>query len=81
MRPQSPIDIFCRGCAADPGEKCGVVPDRSLLRRRIRAGDPVTHFYVRLIPYFHQMRWRDFNRVRSDYARLDAWQKRHAEAS
>lgn len=75
--PQSPLDIFCRGCAAPPGHKCGVVPNRSLLRRRIRDGDPVEEYWIRELNYFHDMRWRDFNRVRGEWAALDDWNKRY----
>ena len=79
-RPESPLDLFCRGCAAEPGQKCGVVPNRSLLRRRIRAGDPVTTCWIRQLSYFHDMRWRDFNRVRNEWAKLDDWQRRYGVA-
>jgi hypothetical protein len=75
--PTTPMDVFCRGCSAKPGHKCGVVPNRSLLRRRIRDGNPVQSYWIRLLPYFHDMRWRDFNRVRNEYAKLDDWQKRY----
>jgi hypothetical protein len=79
--PQSPIEIHCRGCDAKPGEKCGVVPNKSLLRRRLRAGDPVHAYYTKLLRYFHDMRWRDFNRVRNDFAKLDDWNKRYAKTT
>lgn len=76
--PKSPLDLPCRGCAAEPGDKCGVVPDRSLLRRRIRAGQPVVAYWKRMLPYFHRMRWTDFNRVNNEYAKLADWQKRYS---
>jgi hypothetical protein len=78
--PESPLDLFCRGCAAEPGRKCGTVPNRSLLRRRIRAGEPVESFWSRELPYFHDMRWRDFNKVRGEYARLQDWNARYGKA-
>ncbi len=81
-RPSSALDMPCRGCGAKPGQKCGIVPDRSLLRRRIRAGLPVTAHWMKLLPYFHVMRERDFRRVRTEWNKLDDWQKRYvAEAS
>jgi hypothetical protein len=76
-RPKSPLDIFCRGCAAPPGQKCGVMPNRSLLRRRLRAGDPVETYWIRVLSYFHDMRWRDFNKVSNEWAALDDWEKRY----
>lgn len=78
--PKSPLDLPCRGCAAEPGQKCGVVPNRSLLRRRLRAGDPEP-YWIRVLPYFHDMRWRDFNKVRNEYAKLNDWQKRFGGAA
>lgn len=80
-RPTSPLDLFCRGCGAKPGNKCGTVPDRSLLRRRIRAGNPVTQHWMKLLPYFHAMRERDFQKVRAEWTKLDEWQKQFREAS
>ena len=77
--PESPLDLFCRGCGAAAGEKCAVVPNRTLLRRRIRAGEPVERFWVREVSSFHVMRWRDFNRVRNEYAKLDDWQKQYGQ--
>ena len=37
----------------------------------------MTEYWIRLVNYFHDMRWRDFNRVRNDWAKLDDWQKRY----
>jgi hypothetical protein len=74
-RPNSPLDLRCRGCAAKPGEKCAVVPDRSLLRRRIRAGLPVNAHWIKLLPYFHAMRERDFAAILAEWEKLDAWER------
>jgi len=56
-----------------------VAPNRTLLRRRIRNGDPVEKFWAREVNYFHQQRQRDFNRLTEQYARLDSWNRRQSE--
>lgn len=74
-RPLSALDVRCRGCGAEPGRKCGTVPDRSLVRRRIRAGNPIRTHWVKLLPYFHAMRERDFAAHLAEWEKLDAWEK------
>lgn len=76
MKPKSPIDVFCRGCGAESGRKCGTVPNRNLLRRRIRAGNPVESYWIRELPYFHGMRERDFLKSQAEWQKLDDWNKR-----
>ena len=75
MRIESPLDLGCRGCAARGGERCRVVLHRTMLAARIRRGEPAVAVVLHEARYFHLQRWRDFNRVRNDYAKLDDWQK------
>ena len=79
-RPKSELDVFCRGCGAKPGEKCRVMPNRTLLRRRIRQGDPIEKCWAKVLPYFHTMRSRDFRKAATEWNKLDDWEKRYPAA-
>jgi len=72
------IDLPCRGCGAGIGEKCRIVPNRTLVRKRIRAGNPIEEHWEREVSYFHAMRERDCEKERSDEARLAEWNTRFA---
>ena len=61
----SPDEVPCRTCMAQAGEKCTTKP------RNVEAQ------WLRVLNYFHDTRWRDFNRVRNERAAMNDWNQKY----
>ncbi len=66
--PNSPLEIACRYCEAQAGAKCTTRQTHDVQR-------------LRVLPYFHGPRWRDFNRIRGERAALDDWNNKYGGKS
>ncbi len=66
MSAESPIDVVCRHCEAPIGETCTSKPQDASR-------------YVIVLRYFHSVRWRDFNRARSEQAAMADWNKKYSK--
>ena len=61
---ETPIGRPCKMSRAEAGEPCTTVLGANGV-------------YVRVLHYFHAVRWRDYNQSISDAAALSEWQKTH----
>lgn len=61
---ETPIDQPCRYCRAETGERCTTV-------LKAECG------YVRVLHYFHRVRWNDYYKHHGQRAAMDDWNKRY----
>jgi hypothetical protein len=64
----TPADVPCRSCNAPVGEQCSTKAEANSV-------------YVRMLTYFHSVRWRDFNRHAVELAAMDDWKNKYGGKS